>query len=152
MKLKYNPDINANVVKMTISVDSLGTADTTADEESAMLAEFPESIQYKSLTFSRKLNLDSNNDVIEDITNGEVVTVSLINKKILVDANFVAEFEININDIPTSALQIIFNTKEKLARGMAECFRLTIKDAVKAVLTDMRSKKSDFETSSTEII
>jgi hypothetical protein len=152
MKLKYTPTILDNVVTMTISVDSLGTASMTADDESTMLSDFPVYIEYKNLTFSRKLNLDSSNDVIEDTTSGETVAVNLINKKILLDTNFTATFSISTDDIASSSLQTIFNTKEKLARAYATVFKLTIRDAIENILTTMRNQHSDFELSSTEVL
>lgn len=152
MKLKFDPKIENNIVKMTITVDSLGTSGMTAEDEASLLQDFPAIVEYKNLTFSKKLNLNAQNDVIEDNTTGEAITVSVINKKIPVDANFTAEFILNINDIPTTSLLTIFNTKEKMGRAMAECFRLTIIDALKTILADMRAKKSDFEVANTEII
>lgn len=152
MKLFFDPKIENNVVKMTITVESLGTSGMTAEDEALLLSDFPAIIEYKNLTFSKKLNLNASNDVIEDNTTGEVIMVSVINKKIPVDANFKAEFILNINDIATTSLLTIFNTKEKLGRAMSECFRLTIVDALKTVLADMRAKKSDYEVTNTEII
>lgn len=152
MKLFFDPKIENNVVKMTITVESLGTSGMTAEDEALLLSDFPAIIEYKNLTFSKKLNLNVSNDVIEDNTTGETITVSVINKKIPVDANFKAEFILNINDIATTSLLTIFNTKEKLGRAMSECFRLTIVDALKTVLADMRAKKSDYEVTNTEII
>jgi hypothetical protein len=152
MKLKYTPTIANDVVSIVINIDSLGTATVTSTDEQTMLSDFISYIEYKDLTFSRKLNLDTNNDVIEDTTNGETVTLNLVNKKILLDANFTTSFSISTDDISNSALQTIFNTKDKLARAYATVFKLTIRDAVANTLTAMRAKLSDFEIVTTEIV
>jgi hypothetical protein len=152
MKLKYTPTIVNDVVSIVISIDSLGTATVTSTDEQTMLSDFISYIEYKDLTFSRKLNLDTNNDVIEDTANGETVTLNLVNKKILLDANFTTSFSISTDDISNSALQTIFNTKDKLARAYATVFKLTIRDAVANTLTAMRAKLSDFEIVTTEIV
>jgi hypothetical protein len=152
MKLKYTPTIANDVVSIVINIDSLGTATVTSTDEQTMLSDFISYIEYKDLTFSRKLNLDTNNDVIEDTANGETVTLNLVNKKILLDANFTTSFSISTDDISNSALQTIFNTKDKLARAYATVFKLTIRDAVANTLTAMRAKLSDFEIVTTEIV
>ena len=59
----------------------------TKEEEKEMLVNFPISIEYKDLTFSRKFNVDSKDDIIEDSVSGETVSLKLNNKVVDIDEN-----------------------------------------------------------------
>jgi hypothetical protein len=143
------------MVSIVVTIDSFGTSQMASTDEQNLVESYPQLIEYKNLTFSRKLNIDSTtNNIIEDVTNGDLVTIPLIiDEKIVLSSLFTASFIVNIDEIKSSQYTTIFNTGDKLARAYREVFRLVIKDAISSVMATLRSKYcADAETSYTELI
>lgn len=158
MKIKATPDIKNNIYCRDVICTGLGTASLTEEEEKIQLENFPTYLTYKNLTWAKKVNVDSEGNVIEDKTVGDSatgveVTISLINRKILLDENFNAHFEIAVKDISDSKLDsAILTTKERYCEACALVFELVIKEAIKTTLEDIRSKSNNYEEDSEEIL
>jgi hypothetical protein len=99
MRIHCEPNINDNKISTVITIVEFGNETLTPEEELAMLSNYPVTLEYKTLTFKKKLNFDAKGEVVEDATNGEELEVKLINKKIPVNKDFKAEFEIALKDI-----------------------------------------------------
>jgi len=67
------------------------------------------------------------------------------NKMFYVDETLAEKFEIDVNSIQDSGLNSVLPNKPIYAQALAEIFRLTIKDAVKAKLEELRSRINTFE-------
>jgi len=152
MKIEVFPDIKDDVFYRTVKCTGLGTNLYTAEEERNYLEGYTEYIEFKNLTWSRKFNVDTDGNVIEDATNGETVTLEIINRKIKLDENFVADFNISMDNIKTSEIGTILKNSTLVAQAKCLLFELVIKDAIKVALADIRVKLNNFETKTSEIL
>ena len=152
MNIHCQPDINDNKISSVITITEFGNQTLTPEEEMAMLTNYPTILEYKTLVFKKKLNIDVTGEIIEDATNGEELEVKLINKKILVDKDFKAEFGIALKDIDTTSLKTIFNTKVKYAQGLNKCFELVVTEALETIVTAIRNQSNNFEVSTDKLI
>ena len=146
MVLSYEKDIKNNVFYMTVKCKELGNVDILPNEEEAMLINFPTSIEYKDLTFEGKFSVDSKGDVIEDKDSGETVNLKLNNKVVKIDKDLKVDFSIATKMIKDEELGSVLDTKEKVAEAKTLCFKLTIRDAIKKALEEVRSKSNNYET------
>lgn len=152
MNIHCEPSINDNKISSVITITEFGNQTLTPEEEIEMLVNYPTTLEYKTLVFKKKLNVDVNGKIIEDETTGEELEVKLINKKILVDKDFKAEFGIALKDIDTTSLKTIFNTKVKYAQGLNKCFELVVTEALETIITGIRSQSNDFEVYTDKLI
>lgn len=158
MKIKAITDIKNNIYYRDIVCTGLGTASLTEEEEKAQLDNFPTYLIYKDLIWTKKVNIDSEGNVVEDKTVGDSatgveVTISLINKKVLLDEKFNAHFEIAVKDISDSKLDSnILTTKERYCEACTLVFELVIKEAIKNILENIRLKSNDYEKDNEEIL
>ena len=152
MNIHCQPDINDNKISSVITITEFGNQTLTPEEEMAMLTNYPTILEYKTLVFKKKLNIDVTGEIIEDATNGEELEVKLINKKILVDKDFKAEFGIALKDIDTTSLKTIFNTKVKYAQGLNKCFELVVTEALENIIIGIRGQSNNFEVSTDKLI
>jgi len=145
MKLGYLPAMADNVRKMKVFVKSIGSSSLTEIEEQAILDNYKPTLTYKDLVFSGKYKVDVDGNVIADPTTGELVTLSLINKVIEINKDFVAEFTIATKDVKASELGVIFALADKLAEAKCILFRDVVTKAVQDIVTAIKTKEDDFE-------
>ena len=144
MKLGYLPAMADNVRKMNVFVKYIGSSSLTELEEQAILDNYKPKLTYKDLVFSGKYKVDVDGNVIADAT-GELVTLSLINKVIEINKDFVAEFTIATKDVKASELGTIFTSADKLAEAKCILFRDVVTKAVQDIVTAIKTKEDDFE-------
>ena len=152
MNIHCEPNIDDNKISSVITITQFGNQTLTPEEEMAMLTNYRTISEYKTLVFKKKLNIDVTGKKIEDVISGEELEVKLINKKILVDKDFKAEFGIALKDIDTTSLKTIFNSKVKYAQGLNKCFELVVTEALETIVTGIRSQSNDFEVSTDKLI
>jgi hypothetical protein len=145
MKLGYLPSMADNVRTMRVFVKSIGSSSLTETEEQAILDNYKPKLVYKDLVFSGKYKVDAQGDVVADASAGETVTLSLINKVIEINKDFVAEFTIATKDVKASELGTIFATADKLAEAKCILFRDVVTKAVEDIVTAIKAKEDDFE-------
>ena len=83
----------------------------------------------------------------DDATIEEVSVKDIINKKIPLDENFVAELTIDVNKIPVAEYEsnAVVNSKELLGQAYAVIFIDKIKSAVAEKLAEIRALSSAIE-------
>ena len=114
MVLNCKVDFKNNVRSIEVYVKSLGTSTLTEDEENAILENYSEKIQYKDLTFEGYYKKDSNKIVkATNDSDGDKVTLSLINKVIDVNKDFNASLTIETKTIKDSELGTHLTTKDE---------------------------------------
>ena len=146
MVLDCKVDFKNNVRSIEVYVKSLGTSTLTEDEENAILENYSEKIQYKNLTFEGYYKKDSNKIVkATNDSDGDKVTLSLINKVIDVNKDFNASLTIETKTIKDSELGTHLTTKDEVAEAKCWLFYDIIVNAVKDKVVAMKSKETDFE-------
>lgn len=147
MKLGYIPAMDNNVRTMKVYVKSLGSSTLTEAQESSILSDYAPTLQYKDLTFSGKFNVDGSGNVISDETNGELVTLSLVNQIFLINKDFQATFSIATKDVTDSELGAsILKTKDKVAEAKCLLYKNVITKAIQDIITAIKAKENNFET------
>jgi hypothetical protein len=135
MKLGYIPSMDNNVRTMKIYVKSLGSLTLTPELEQSILSDYAPTLQYKDLTFSGKFNIDAKGNVIADDTNGELVTLSLVNQVFSINKDFVATFSIATKDVGDSELGAsILKTKDLIAEAKCLLFKNVVTKAVEDII------------------
>ena len=76
---------------------------------------------------------------------GDLVTLSIVNKKIKVDKNFEAKFTIATKDIRNSELGKFLTTKDLVAESKCILFKNVVTNYVMKVIKDIKDKENDFE-------
>ncbi len=171
MDLQIKHDIENNIFSTVITIAGLGTEVFSEEEEHEMLRNFPSKIVYKNLDFSgniimngtvpevteEKPNEPSASDKTEDVevtdttevANNSIVTVTLpplSNKEILLDRNFRAEYKIDVNKVPNSAIdKNVLTTKELVAYAYCAIYDKVICNAITKIMDNIRSKAPAFE-------
>lgn len=146
MKLGYLPTLENNIRTMKVYVKSLGSSILTEAEEFAILNNYKPIIAYKDLVFSGKFNIDSDGNVISDEVGGELVTISLVNKEIEINKDFVATFSIASKSVLDSEIGTILNSKDKVAEAKCVLFKNVITKAVQDMIVAIKAKENGFET------
>lgn len=146
MVLDCKVDFKNNVRSIEVYVKSLGTSTLTEDEENSILENYSEKIQYKNLTFEGYYKKDSNKIVkATNDSDGDKVTLSLINKVIDVNKDFNASLTIETKTIKDSELGTHLTSKDEVAEAKCWLFYDIIVNAVKDKVVAMKSKETDFE-------
>lgn len=158
MKLKINKTIENNIITVDISVAELGTATSTEIEEAQVLTDFPRSVRFSDITFKENMKIDDatgdpvvTSDPVDSTNVEEVQIENLINKEYAInqDMNIVMTFD--VTKIPSSALNNVFDTVEKLGKAYAELFSVKVKEEIGKKLTELRSLNTKFE-GETEVV
>ena len=152
MDLQIKHDIENNIFSTVITIAGLGTEVFSEEEENEMLRNFPSKIVYKNLDFSGNIIMNADVTEVTDITevaNNSIVTVTLpplSNKEILLDRNFRAEYKIDVNKVPNSAVdKKVLTTKELVAYAYCAIYDKVICDAITKIMDNIRSKAPAFE-------
>ncbi|NRU52551.1 hypothetical protein [Clostridium beijerinckii] len=152
MKLGYIPSMLNNVRTMKVYIKSLGSTTLTEADEQKIIDDYSPLLQYKDLIFSGKFNIDPQGNVIVDETNGELVTLSLVNQVLNINKDFIATFSIATKDIKDSELGAnILKTKDLVAEAKCLLFKNIITKAVEDIITAIKGKENNFETESESV-
>ncbi len=158
MKLNVKKSIENNIVTVDISVSELGTSSSVQDEEKNLLADFPRSVRYSNVNFVGNMKIDSSTDdpvVTTDAVDGtNVVEVSLkdiIDKEYPIQEDMNIIFSIDVTKIPTSELNDVMDTVEKLGKAKAELFATRIQEEIGKKLAELRNLNTKFE-GETEVV
>lgn len=149
MYLKFAHDIENNIFTTEVTIDALGTEQLSEDEEREILRDFPSKVTYRNLVFKKNITINGSVPEVTDDDVGEgVISVSLptlSNKEILLDKDFKAVYKVDINKIPNAAIDgSVLKTKELVAQAYCAIFDAVIKEAVSAIMTDIRAKAPSF--------
>lgn len=152
MKLANDIQINENIITAKVNVVELGNSTIDANMELNQLHNFVRTIEYSTIDFSSPMKLSNGMPIItSDPADGSTIEdvniKDLINKKIVLDENFVAELVIDVDKIPSTeyANKKVFNSKELIGQGYAVLFIEKIKSAISEKLAEIRALANDIE-------
>ncbi len=158
MKLKINKSIENNIIAVDITVAELGTTTSVQEEEMNLLHDFPRTIKYSDIAFRSNMKIDSTtgdpvitSDPVDGTNVEEVVIDNLINREYDVNEDLEISMSFDVTKIPTSTLNSVFDTVEKLGKAYAELFAVKIQEEIGKKLTELRSLNTKFE-GETEVV
>lgn len=158
MKLKVNKSIENNIITVDINVAELGTTTSIESEELDLLHDFPRSVKYSDIDFRANMKIDSitgdpvvTSDPVDGTNVEEVAIDNIINREYNVDENLSISMTFDVTKIPSSSLNTVFDTVEKLGKAEAELFSVKIQEEIGKKLTELRSLNTKFE-GETEVV
>ena len=117
MKIIQKPNVENDIVSVDISVQMLGTADLTAEQEKELISNYNKVIEYNKIQFKGniKLNSDGVPEVTEDSVDGTTVVEleikDIINERKIVNEDISFHFERDVTKYPDSVLSDVLNKK-----------------------------------------
>ena len=152
MKIIQKPNVENDIVSVDISVQMLGTADLTAEQEKELISNYNKVIEYNKIQFKGniKLNSDGVPEVTEDSVDGtnvvELEIKDIINERKIVNEDISFHFERDVTKYPDSVLNDVLNKKEIYAQAECVLFATRIKEALEEKLAEIRALNNKFET------
>ena len=152
MKIIQEPDVKNDIVSIDISVQMLGTADLTAEQEEELITNYNKVIEYNKIQFKGniKINADGVTEVTEDVVDGtnvvELEVKDIINERKIVNKDIKFHFERDVTKYPDSVLNDVLNKKEIYAQAECVLFATRIKEALEEKLAEIRALNNKFET------
>ena len=152
MKIIQKPNVENDIVSVDISVQMLGTADLTAEQEKELISNYNKVIEYNKIQFKGniKLNSDGVPEVTEDSVDGTTVVEleikDIINERKIVNEDISFHFERDVTKYPDSVLNDVLNKKEIYAQAECVLFATRIKKALEEKLAEIRALNNKFET------
>lgn len=152
MKIIQKPNVENDIVSVDISVQMLGTADLTAEQEKELISNYNKVIEYNKIQFKGniKLNSDGVPEVTEDSVDGTTVVEleikDIINERKIVNEDISFHFERDVTKYPDSVLNDVLNKKEIYAQAECVLFATRIKEALEEKLAEIRALNNKFET------
>ena len=152
MKIIQKPNVENDIVSIDISVQMLGTADLTAEQEKELISNYNKVIEYNKIQFKGniKLNSDGVPEVTEDSVDGtnvvELEIKDIINERKIVNEDISFHFERDVTKYPDSVLNDVLNKKEIYAQAECVLFATRVKEALEEKLAEIRALNNKFET------
>lgn len=152
MKIIQKPNVENDIVSVDISVQMLGTADLTAEQEKELISNYNKVIEYNKIQFKGniKLNSDGVPEVTEDSVDGTTVVEleikDIINERKIVNEDISFHFERDVTKYPDSVLSDVLNKKEIYAQAECVLFATRVKEALEEKLAEIRALNNKFET------
>ena len=152
MKIIQKPNVENDIVSVDITVQMLGTADLTAEQEKELISNYNKVIEYNKIQFKGniKLNSDSVPEVTEDSVDGtnvvELEIKDIINERKIVNEDISFHFERDVTKYPDSVLNDVLNKKEIYAQAECVLFATRVKEALEEKLAEIRALNNKFET------
>ena len=152
MKIIQEPDVKNDIVSIDISVQMLGTADLTAEQEEELITNYNKIIEYNKIQFKGniKIKVDGVPEVTEDVVDGtnvvELEIKDIINERKIVNKDIKFHFERDVTKYPDSVLNDVLNKKEIYAQAECVLFATRIKEALEEKLAEIRALNNKFET------
>lgn len=152
MKIIQKPNVENDIVSVDISVQMLGTADLTAEQEKELISNYNKVIEYNKIQFKGniKLNSDGVPEVTEDSVDGtnvvELEIKDIINERKIVNEDIAFHFERDVTKYPDSVLNDVLDKKEIYAQAECVLFATRVKEALEEKLAEIRALNNKFET------
>lgn len=152
MKLTVNKKIENNIVTVEIGVVELGTTSSVENEERNLLHDFPRSVKFSAIDFTANMKIDETSgdpvvteDEVDDSTIVELSLKDIINKEYPINEELAISFSVDVTKIPTSELNTVLDTVEKLGKAKVELFAVKIQEEIGKKLAELRKLNTKFE-------
>jgi hypothetical protein len=168
MKLDTKRNIDSNVFTTDILFKEYGSQALTAEQEKAILEDFPVLLSYKNLSFKGRFQLVGNticevidslattpvgNTVVGDpLVDGTPIAIALNNVEIAVDENFHVTYKVDVKSIADTEVNTVLTSKELVCEAKCTLFENRIKSEVYKLLNAVRGKVNGFESDTEETV
>lgn len=137
MQLTTNIDIEDGIVTAAIKCTDM------SDETKEALHDYTKTLRYGNIDFSAKVKVtDGMPEIVADDTDGEKVTIGLIDKSYIVDENLDLTLSIDSNKIPESELTTNISNVEILSKAKALIWVDKVKGEVKKLVEQARNQNT----------
>ncbi|AAK79078.1 hypothetical protein BJV85_002895 [Clostridium acetobutylicum] len=143
MNFNTTQDVTNNIFTTTTTFDSYGNLAMTAEDEQALLKDYPLNLTYSAISFTGKYTVNGK-DIVEDETNGDTVSLVIPNKIIPIDENFIAKYSIAAAQVLSSELGTKLTTPELVAQAKCILFKDKVLAQINTLLTAVRAKDNNF--------
>lgn len=153
MKILPVREIENNVYTTTLAPTEMGTATTTAELETAMLVDFPQTLRYADINFVDTFKVVDGLPVISaDADAVEIKIDNLTNKEFQINENLNITLSVDANKIPASEVDgVVFTTALQVAQAKTILFETKVLAKIKELMDAARANVNDFEIT-TEVI
>ena len=152
MKINQKPNVENDIVSVDITVQMLGTADLTAEQEKELISNYNKVIEYNKIQFKGniKLNADGVPEVTDEEADGTTVVAmeikDIINERKIVNEDIAFHFERDVTKYPDSVLNDVLDKKEIYAQAECTLFATRVREALEEKLAEIRALNNKFET------
>jgi len=152
MNITTTNEITNGVFSTVITVASFGADTLSSEEELNLLNNYSCKLRYKDLDFSGKFKVVDGELTITEDEDGALVELAVSDIAIPVNKNFKAEYKIALNKIQDNEIGEVFTTKEMVCEAKCKLFASVVKEGLRVILEDIRSKSTSFEGTTEEMI
>lgn len=150
MKINQKNTIENDIVGIDISVEVLGTADLTSEQELELLHNYNKMIEFNKIKFTGNMKIENNVPMVtEDPIDGtnvvEITIPDVINEQFIIDEDLHITFSRDVTKFPESELNDVFSKREMLGQAKAILFATRIKEAISEKLAEIRALSNTFE-------
>lgn len=149
MQLTTNIDIIEGIVTASIKCTDI------SEETKEALHDYTKTLRYRNIDFSAKIKvIDGMPEIVAaDDTDGEKVSIGLIDKSFIVDENLDLTLTLDSNKIPESELTTSISTVEILSKAKALIWVEKVKAEIKKLVEEAREQNSaNIEGTTEEIV
>lgn len=149
MQLTTNIDINEGIITANIKCTDI------SEETKEALHDYTKVLQYGNIDFSAKIKItDGMPEIVSaDDTDGEKVTIGLIDKSYVIDENLDLELKLDSNKMSEIELTTNISTVEILSKAKALIWVEKVKAEIKKLVEEAREQNAaNIEGMSEEII
>lgn len=138
MQLTTNIDIENGIVTASIKCTDI------SEETKEALHDYTKVLRYGDIDFSAKIKVVNAMPeiVADDDTNGEKVSISLIDKTFTVDENLELELQLDSNKMSESELTTTISSVEILSKAKALIWINKVKAEIKKLVEDARTQNT----------
>ena len=152
MNIITTNEITNGVFSTVITVASFGADTLSSEEELNLLNNYSCKLRYKDLDFSGKFKVVDGELTITDDVDGVLVELAVSDIAIPINKNFKAEYKIALNKIQDNEIGEVLITKEMVCEAKCKLFASVVKEGLRVILEDIRSKSTSFEGTTEEMI
>lgn len=152
MNITTTNEITNGVFSTVITVSSFGADTLSSEEELNLLNNYSCKIRYKDLDFSGKFKVVDGELTLTEDEDAALVELAVSDIAIPVNKNFKAEYKIALNKIQDDEVTGELTSKEMVCEAKCKLFASVVKEELKRIVEEIRSKSTSFEGSTEEMI
>ena len=152
MNVTTTNDITNGVFSTVITVSSFGADTLSSDEELNLLNNYSCKIRYKDLDFSGKFKVVDGELTLTEDEDAALIELAVSDLAIPVNKSFKAEYKIALNKIQDDEVAGDLTSKEMVCEAKCKLFASVVKEELKRIVEEIRSKSTSFEGTTEEMI
>lgn len=152
MNITTTNEITNGVFSTVIAVTGFGADTLSGEEELNLLNNYSCKLRYKDLDFIGKFKIVDGELTMTDDEDSVEVELAVSDMAIPINKNFKAEYKIALNKIQDSEIGDILTSKEMICEAKCILFANVVKEGLRKILEEVRSKSTSFEGTTEDMI